>query len=64
MDKEQRDKQQRDMLTVLLSTCETALEVFRSANDPVAADLMSDLERVAERARGELVRFNVIASVR
>lgn len=42
------------MLTILLATCETALQAFKEADNPVDAELMADLERMVARTRAEL----------
>jgi hypothetical protein len=42
------------MLTILLATCETALQAFTAADNPVDAGLVADLERVVVRTRREL----------
>lgn len=42
------------MLTILLATCENALQAFKAADNPVAAELIADLERVVARTRKEL----------
>jgi hypothetical protein len=42
------------MLTILLATCETALQEFKAADDAIDAQLVSDLEKVVARARGQL----------
>jgi hypothetical protein len=42
------------MLTILLATCETALDTFKAADDPIDAELVVDLERVVARTRKEL----------
>jgi hypothetical protein len=42
------------MLTILLATCETALQAFKAADNPVDAELIADLERMVERTRAEL----------
>jgi hypothetical protein len=42
------------MLTILLATCETALQTFRAADDPIDAELLADLERIVERTRAEI----------
>ena len=42
------------MLTILLATCETALQSFKAADNPVGAELIADLERMVERTRAEL----------
>jgi hypothetical protein len=42
------------MLAILLATCETTLQAFRAAENPLDAELTQDLERVIERTRREL----------
>jgi hypothetical protein len=42
------------MLTILLATCETALNSFRAADNSVDAKLVADLEKMAARTRQEL----------
>jgi hypothetical protein len=42
------------MLTILLATCETALDTFRSQENQVDRELLTDLERLIERTRTEL----------
>jgi hypothetical protein len=42
------------MLTVLLATCETSLQAFKAADNPIDAHLIADLERVIVRTRSEL----------
>lgn len=42
------------MLRILLATCETALDAFRAADNPVDIAFVTDLERITERTRGEL----------
>ncbi|MDF2750427.1 MAG: hypothetical protein K0T00_1603 [Gaiellaceae bacterium] len=42
------------MLTILLATCETALQAFAAADDVLDEELVDDLERVAARTRREL----------
>jgi hypothetical protein len=42
------------MLTILLATCETALQAFEAADNPIDVELMADLERMVERTRAEL----------
>jgi hypothetical protein len=46
--------QRRSMLVILLATCERTLEAFEEVDDPVDPEFVADLERVVERARGEL----------
>jgi len=43
------------MLRILLATCETALDTFRAAGNPLDEAFVADLERITERTRGELV---------
>ena len=45
------------MLRILLATCETALDAFRAAENPLDAEFLTDLERITERTRGELDAF-------
>jgi hypothetical protein len=42
------------MLAILLATCETTLQAFQPAENPLDAELAQDLERVIERTRREL----------
>ena len=42
------------MLRILLGVCETALDAFRAADNPVDGEFVEDLERISERTRGEL----------
>lgn len=42
------------MLRILLATCETALDAFRAADNPIDAEFVADLERITERTRQEL----------
>jgi hypothetical protein len=42
------------MLTILLATCETALNTFGAADTSVDAEFVADLERMAARTRQEL----------
>jgi hypothetical protein len=42
------------MLTILLATCETALQAFRAADNAIDAELVADLEKVVARTRNEL----------
>ena len=42
------------MLSILLATCETALQAFRAADNPVDAELVADLEKMVARTRKEL----------
>jgi hypothetical protein len=42
------------MLRILLGVCETALDAFRAADNPLDGQFVADLERITERTRGEL----------
>lgn len=42
------------MLRILLGVCETALDAFRAADNPLDSEFVADLERIAERTRSEL----------
>jgi hypothetical protein len=48
------ETQRRSMLTILLAACETTLNAFHAADNPLDSELVADLERVIERTRGEL----------
>jgi hypothetical protein len=45
------------MLRILLATCETTLDAFRAADNPVDADFVADLQRITERTRAELAEL-------
>jgi len=49
--------QQRNLLLILLATCERAVEAFRAADNPIDREFVADLERIVERTRGELSQF-------
>jgi hypothetical protein len=42
------------MLRILLATCETALNAFRAADNPIDEEFVAELQRITERARREL----------
>ena len=42
------------MLTILLATCETALQAFTAADNLVDAGLVADLEKMVARTPREL----------
>jgi hypothetical protein len=42
------------MLRILLATCETALNAFRAADNPIDEEFVAELQRIAERTRREL----------
>lgn len=43
------------MLRILLATCETALDAFRAADNPLDEAFVAELEQVTERTRRELL---------
>ena len=45
------------MLRILLATCETALDEFRTADNPVDTEFVAELERITERTRRELANL-------
>jgi hypothetical protein len=45
------------MLTILLATCERAVETFEAADNPLDGEFIRDLKRIMARTRGELVAF-------
>ena len=42
------------MLRILLATCETAMDAFRAADNPLDEAFVVGLERITERTRREL----------
>jgi hypothetical protein len=42
------------MLRILLATCETALDAFHAADNPIDAEFVAELQRITERTRREL----------
>ena len=42
------------MLRILLATCETALDAFRAADNPIDEEFVAELQRITERTRQEL----------
>ena len=48
------------MLTILLATCETALDTLKAADNPIDTQLVVDLERVVARTRKELERWRSV----
>jgi hypothetical protein len=48
------------MLTILLATCETALDTLKAADNPIDTQLVVDLERVVARTRKELERWGSV----
>jgi hypothetical protein len=49
--------QQLAMLRILYGACVTALEAFRAADNPVDELLVTDLEAMVERTKGEIDRL-------
>jgi hypothetical protein len=45
------------MLSILLATCETTLDAFRAADNPLDTDFVADLQRITERTRAELAEL-------
>lgn len=45
------------MLTILLATCQTALDTLHAADNPLDRELVSDLEKMIERTQRELLKF-------
>lgn len=46
------------MLRILYGACSAALDAFRAADNPVDEQLVSDLEAVVERTKGEIERLS------
>lgn len=42
------------MLRILLAVCQTALDAFQAADNPLDTEFVNDLERIMERTRDEL----------
>ena len=47
------------MLTILLATCETAVQAFQAADNPIDAELVADLEKMVERTRKQIDALKV-----
>ena len=47
-------KQQRAILTILLATCQRALEAFQAADNVADESFVDDLERIIARTKTEL----------
>ena len=45
------------ILRILYGACATALEAFRAADNPVDDQLVTDLETMLERTKGEIERL-------
>lgn len=54
---DEKVRQQVSMLTILHAACKTALDAFYAADNPVDTELVADLEKMAERTRGEIARL-------
>jgi hypothetical protein len=50
------------MLRILYGACSAALDAFRAADNPVDAQLVSDLERMMTRTHGEIERLTALLS--
>ena len=42
------------MLRILLAVCQTALDAFQAADNPLDTEFVTDLERIMKRTRDEL----------
>jgi hypothetical protein len=47
------------MLRILYGSCAAARDAFRGADTPVDEELVSDLEAMVERTKGEIERLSV-----
>ena len=45
------------MLRLLLATCETALDAFRAADNPIDEEFVAELERITKRTQGEMEKL-------
>jgi hypothetical protein len=50
------------MLKILLATCETALDAFLAADNPIDTQFVADLQVITERTRDELARLAAAAT--
>ncbi len=48
------------MLRILYGACAAALDAFRAADNPVDSQLVSDLETMMTRTRGEIERLTAL----
>jgi hypothetical protein len=48
------------MLRILYGACSAALDAFRAADNPVDAQLVSDLERMMTRTQDEIERLTAL----
>lgn len=51
------------MLRILYGACAAALDAFRAADNPVDAQLVSDLETMMIRTHGEIERLTALLAV-
>lgn len=51
------DRQKLSMLLILQTTCETTLQAFHAADNPLDADFAADLERIIARTQAEIEAF-------
>ena len=49
------DKQEMALLAILIACGEKAIEAFHASDNPVDVNFLTDLERIIERSRNELV---------
>ena len=52
------DRREIALLTILIACGEKAIEAFQASDNPVDADFLTDLERIIERSRNELVALS------
>jgi hypothetical protein len=52
--------QQLAMLRILYGACSAALDAFRAADNPVDDQLVSDLETMMARTKGEIERLTAL----
>jgi hypothetical protein len=57
MERGEDTQQHLSMLTILYASTATALDHFRAANNPIDAELVSDMEGMVERTRLEIERL-------
>ena len=57
-----RNEQHESMLRILLATCETALDAFRAADNPIDTEFVAELERITERTRQELAALAEVSN--
>jgi hypothetical protein len=57
-----KNEQLESMLRILLATCETALDAFRAADNPIDTEFVVELERITERTRLELAALAEVSN--